>query len=116
MKRDDSHWHEITVLSDEFPYDYGTLSGDYDKDFSIGMGLVDFYLRVRRKTKVTEKINTAFSTVAPKPNSNWPKNNLVFIIFLKKPNEKPISVRTRQSSPNGGPKVRKPSIKPEARN
>ncbi|MDR1278232.1 MAG: hypothetical protein LBK02_05735 [Treponema sp.] len=51
MKRDDSRWYEITVFSDEYPYNYGTLSGNNDSEFTIGEGLVDFYLRVKRKTK-----------------------------------------------------------------
>jgi hypothetical protein len=54
IKRDTSRWYEITVLSDEYPYNYGTLSGENDKEFTIGEGLADFYLRVRRKTKATD--------------------------------------------------------------
>jgi hypothetical protein len=48
-KREGGYWQEIRVGSWYYGY-YGTVSGDNDKDFTIGEGLTGFYLRVRRKT------------------------------------------------------------------
>ncbi|MDR2601597.1 MAG: hypothetical protein LBC53_03995 [Spirochaetaceae bacterium] len=60
IKRDDSPWREITVLSDEYPYNYGTLSGGNDSKFTIGSDLVDFYIRVKRKTKAVDNAQSVW--------------------------------------------------------
>jgi secreted protein with Ig-like and vWFA domain len=51
-KREGSSWCEITVSSYYYGYwGWGTVSEENDKKFTIGQGLVNYYLRVRRKTK-----------------------------------------------------------------
>jgi hypothetical protein len=51
-KREDGFWYEITVSSYYYGY-YGTVSEENDRKFTIGEGLVNSYLRVRRKTKAS---------------------------------------------------------------
>jgi hypothetical protein len=58
-KREDAYWHEIRVGSLYYGY-YGTVSGDNDKDFTIGEGLINLYLRVRRKTKPADNTESVW--------------------------------------------------------
>jgi hypothetical protein len=58
-KREGVNWHEIRTGSLYYGY-YGTVSGENDKEFTIGEGLADFYLRVRRQTKATDNTQSVW--------------------------------------------------------
>jgi hypothetical protein len=54
-KREGGRWYEIRTGSIYYGY-YGAVSGENDKEFTIGEGLVNFYLRVKRKPKPADNI------------------------------------------------------------